>query len=125
MNCVDDRVIKQVYIEVDKAYKHLYNDETFQQIIANLVESRVKQHIIDKAHELVMTSITERINFELKNVIHELDLREVVRHKAITYFHSEDFSDRLKAILEYSDVHYLDKHITLEEIQNALTANNS
>jgi uncharacterized membrane protein YheB (UPF0754 family) len=124
MNCVDEHVMKQIYVEADKAYKHLYNDEQFHQIIDNLVESRIKRHIIDKAHELVLAGITERINIELKNVIHELDLKEVVRHKAITYFHSEDFSDRLKSILEYSDIHYLDKEITLKEIQDALSATN-
>lgn len=120
MNCVDDRVMQQIYVEVDKATKNLYTDKQLEQIIANLVEARVNRHIIDKSYELVLDWIDDRINGEVKAVINELDLKAIVRHKAITYFHSTEFEHKLKSILEYSDIHYLDKEITLKEIQDAL-----
>lgn len=124
MNCIDEHVMKQLYVDIDKATKNLYSNEQIQQIIENLVENRVKQHLISMAHELLFNDFGDRVRIILKAVINELDLQAVVRHKAITYFHSSDFEERLKSILEYSDVHYLDKEITLKDIQDALLAKN-
>ncbi len=118
MNCVDEHVMKQIYVEVDKATKHLYNDEQLEQIIANVVESRVKQHIINRAHELLMIRINDRIAKIAKQVIKEHKIDFIIRRKMVIYFHSEEFAEKINNIINYSDLDHLGKDITLGELQD-------
>jgi len=116
MNYVDEHVMKQIYVEVDKATKHLYNDEQLEQIIENLVESRINRHIIDRTHELLLKNIDERIQHELNTVIDEMDIKAVIRHAVITYYYSDEFKERLKCLTKYCDYRDYSKNITLNEI---------
>lgn len=116
MHCVDDRIMQQVYVEVDKATKNLYDDKQLAQIIENIVETRIQQHIINRVHQLLLANIDERIKNELNAVIDEMDIKTVIRHAVITYYYSDEFKSRLERLTKYCDYNDYSKDITLHEI---------
>lgn len=125
MNCIDEKenpwltrkhVINKICAEVDKATKHLYDDNQLHQIIASMVESRINRHIIDTTHELLLKNIDNLIEHELKAVINEMDINTVIRHAAISYYYSDEFKSCLKSLTKYCDYKDYSKDITLREI---------
>jgi hypothetical protein len=117
MHCIDQHVIKQIYIEVDKATKNLYSDEQLEQIIANLVESRVNRHIIDRSHQMLNDIIDSVIDAELTKVIEEEAIAKQVRHISIKFLRSEAFRERMQIFIEHCDIHGLSDALTLKELK--------
>ena len=123
MNCVDDdgRVMKQLYVEIDKATKHLYDDKQMEQVIRNIVESRVNSHIINRVHEILWQTIDDTISHVIKSFINDNGIPTMVRLKTLTYFSGDDFERRLKEMIETSSIYYLSQDITLKEIHEFIT----
>ena len=123
MNCVDDdgRVMKQLYVEIDKATKHLYDDKQMEQVIRNIVEARVNSHIINRAHEILWKTVNDTISHVIKSFINANGIPAMVRFKTMTYFSGDDFERRVKEMIETSSIYYLSQDITLKELNDFVT----
>lgn len=120
MNCIDDRIMKQIYLEVDKATKNLFNDEQMAQIIANLVENKVRRHILDRAHQMLTDKIDIILDDELNNVIKANDIAGQVRYEAKRYLRSSEFQHRLEIYIEHLDLNNFADGVTLKELKEFL-----
>lgn len=120
MNCIDDRIMKQIYLEVDKATKNLFNDEQMAQIIANLVENKVRRHILDRAHQMLTDKIDIILDDELNKVIAVNDIAGQVRYEAKRYLRSSEFQHRLEIYIEHLDLNNFADGVTLKELKEFL-----
>ncbi len=123
MNCIDDdgRVMKQLYVEIDKATKHLYDDKQMEQVIKNIVETRVNRHIIDRVHEILWQTVDDTISHIIKSFINDNGIPAMVRLKTMTYFGGDDFELRVKEMIETSSIYFLSQDITLKELNDFVT----
>lgn len=121
MNCVDDRVMQQVYVEVDKATKNLYDDKQLEQIIANVVETRVKSHIIDRVHQILWQTVDDTISHVIKAFINDNGIPAMVRFETMKYFQTTEFNEKVKDMIETSSIYYLSQDITLKELNDFVT----
>lgn len=123
MNCVDDdgRVMKQLYVEIDKANKHLYDDKQLEQVIRNIVEARVNTHIINRVHELLWKTVDDTISHVIKAFITDNGIPAMVRFETMKYFKSGDFEQKVKEMIKTSSIYYLSQDITLKELNDFVT----
>lgn len=106
---------------MDKATKHLYDDKQLEQIIKNLVESRVNRHIIDRAHTLLCKSVDDIITHAIKAFINDNGIPAMVRFETLKYFNSGEFESKVKQMIETSSIYYLSQDITLKELNDFVT----
>lgn len=120
MHCIDQYVIKQIHLEVDKASKFMFDEKQMAQVVENLVASRVQRHIMDAAHQMLNDKITIIIDDELNRVIRDEDVSGQVYYEAKRYLRSSEFTSRIRSLVEYCDIHGLSKDITLKELTEFL-----